>query len=98
MEVRGWLAPGCALLAAACSRDAPAGPGGLPPPGTVAISAEPILERPPPRGRVERASVPSCPATGVTEVGYDPRIEIGWAAGVSWSFGYADGDAVLAHL
>lgn len=28
----------------------------------------------------------------------DPRIELGEAAGVTWLFGYADSDAVLAHL
>jgi hypothetical protein len=79
-----WL-----LWLAACEpHKAPASPAE---PGPVTA-----LEHPTPR---PRPAVRSCPATDKPRpVTIDPRLMLGEAAGVTWIFGYAAGDAVLAHL
>lgn len=84
MRAAPWIT---VTLAAACSHEA------APPPAPVAADAPIVTVRPP------RAAVRSCAAASKPlPTTLDPRIDVGHIGGVSWLFGYADGDAVLAHL
>lgn len=80
---------------------------GARPPETPTPSAPPAPT--PPAGPTPRArphtAVRSCPVAAPTTnknkpapIQFDPRINLGDIDGVSWLFGYAAGDAVLAHL